>query len=76
MGVGEDITAWFERHHTMRKFVKGLIAFTIAFIVAVQPEIMANLPSWAIIPVGALILALDNYIKNNTTLPFVGKKAK
>jgi hypothetical protein len=74
MGFVEDATAWFDRHHTVRKFVKGFIVFGIGFVVAEQPAIMAALPQWAIIPVGALILALDNYIKHNTTLPIVGAK--
>ena len=71
----DSISAWFDAHHTTRKFVKGLIVFAVGFLVAIQPEIVANLPSWAIVPVGAVILALDNYLKHNTTLPIVGKKA-
>jgi len=76
MGLIEEMTAWFERHHTVRKYVKGVIVFSVAFLVAVQPEIVASLPSWAIIPIGALIMALDNYVKNNTTFPIVGAKKK
>lgn len=74
--IQENITQWFAQHETSRKFVKGFIAFGIGFLFTQQAEILAHLPSWAAVVAGAVILALHNYTTNNTTLPWVGKKAQ
>jgi len=76
MGTLEDMTEWFQQHHTARKFVKGIIVFAVGFAVSEQGAILANLPAWAIVPAGALIIALENYVKHNTTLPIVGAGRK
>jgi hypothetical protein len=74
-GWVNDFTAFFAAHHTTRKFVKGLIVFGITFLVTYQAELVAHLPVWAVVPAGAIILALDNYLQHNTSFPIVGKKA-
>ena len=74
MGIVEELEAWFAAHTTTRKFVKGFIVFGVGFLVAVQPEIIANLPSWAIVPIGALLTAAASYLQTHTTLPIVGAK--
>jgi hypothetical protein len=76
MGMIEDLTAWFAKHETTRKFVKGFIVFAIGFAAANEAALLAQLPSWAIVPIGALITALVNYVQTHITFPIVGKKAQ
>jgi len=72
----ETINAFFQAHHTTRKFVKGLVVFGVGFVVASQQEIMANLPPWAIVPIGALIIAIDNYVKHSSFFQTDARKKK
>jgi len=74
MGWIEDATAWFAEHETTRKFVKGFIVFGVGFLAANQAALMAELPVWAIVPIGALVTALVNYVQTHTVLPIVGAK--
>ena len=76
MGWVEDLTAWFAKHETTRKFVKGFIVFGVGFLAANQAALMAELPTWAIVPVGAIVTAIVSYVQTHTTFPIVGAKKK
>ena len=75
MGIIEDTEAWLLSHETTRKFCKGLIVFGVTFAAANQAAILASLPTWAIVPIGALITAAASYIQTHITLPIFGMKA-
>ncbi len=90
MGIYEEATEWFNRHHTVRKIVKGTIFATLGLIVATQLEIVTWLemqvmavapewmPLWFLIKPGIIgaFVGLGNWLQHNTTLPIVGAKAK
>jgi len=81
----EEIMAWLDRHHTIRKFGLVMLASAVGFFVSNQAEIMAAIPQTAYgfpvalvfqIALVPLIVALHNWLKYNTDTPYVGKKAK
>jgi len=90
MGAIEQLTAWFARHHTTRKFVKGTILATLGVVAAMNLEIVgavetqlqsgfpAYLPVWMLVKpsiIGAFI-ALANWLQHSPVLPIVGAKNK
>ena len=89
MGIYDDIAGWFERHHTVRKIVKGTIFAGLGLFVASQAEIITWvelqvqlalpewIPLWFLIKPGiiGMFVGLGNWLKFNTTLPVVGKQA-
>lgn len=90
MGLKEDTEAWFARHHTSRKFVKGTILAAAGLAVALNVEIVnsveqfvkATLPDWLpawwfVKPsvIGAFI-ALGSWIQHNPSIPYVGARKK
>ncbi len=90
MGIKEEVTEWFNRHHTVRKIVKGTIFAALGLIVATHLEIVTWLevqvisiapewmPLWFLIKPGIIgaFVGLGNWLQHNTTLPIVGTKAK
>ena len=76
MGIVEELTSWFAQHETTRKFVKGFVIFGIGFLAANEAAVLAELPSWAIVPMGAIITAAASYIQTHTTLPILQANSK
>lgn len=72
MGFVENITRWWNTHHTARKFVKTMVLATLGFIVAQQAALLAVLPVWAVVPATALIAAIANWLQYNSA-SFAGK---
>jgi len=89
MGIKDEATEWFDRHHTVRKIVKGTIFAALGLVVATQLEIVTWveiqvmavspewMPLWFLIKPGiiGLFMGLGNWLQHNTTLPIVGVKA-
>lgn len=70
----DELTKWFAVHHGARKFVKGLVLFAVGYLVTNQAEVITALPPWAIIPAGAIITMLANWLQNEPKIPILGKK--
>ena len=70
----ENLESWFKNHPMIRKFVKGFLLFTLAFLVTNQADIFNLLPTWCVVPLGAILTAVAEYVRTNATLPIVGTK--
>ena len=74
-----DCSTWLDAHISTKKFLNALVIALIGAVLLVQAQITDKIPVWSqgiIAVVFAGLLALQNWLKWNSTLPLVGTAAK